>query len=62
MLACYFNNIPLVRLLVAHEASLDIKSQTGWTAVDYARNLGGEVYRVILESAGLIPGTRLAQS
>jgi hypothetical protein len=32
----------------------------GWTAIDYARDLGGEVYRVILESAGLIPGTRLS--
>jgi hypothetical protein len=47
-------------LLVAHEASPDIKSQSSWTAVDYASNPGGEVYRVILESAGLIPGTRLA--
>ena len=62
MLACDFNNIPLVRLLIAHEASLEIKSQTGWTALDYARNSGGEVYRVVLESAGLIPGTRLANS
>lgn len=62
MLACDFNNIPLVRLLMAHQASLDIKSEDGWTAVDYARNLGGEVYRVVLEGAGLVPGTRLANS
>jgi hypothetical protein len=49
-------------LLVAYEASLEIKSRSGWTALNYARNLVGEVYRVILEGAGLIPGTRLAQS
>lgn len=62
MLACDFNNIPLVRLLLAHQASLEAKSEGGWTALDYARNLGGEVYCVVLESAGLIPGTRLANS
>lgn len=62
MLACDFNNIPLVRLLIAHEASLEIKSQSGWTAVDYARNLGGEVYRIVMSSAGLIPGTQLANT
>ncbi len=62
MLACDFNNIPLVRLLLAHGASPGIKAHSGSTALDHARNLGGEIYQILLESVGLIPGTRLANS
>ena len=62
MLACDFNNIPLVRVLLANGASLDIKSRSGLTALDHARNLGGQVYQILLENAGQIPGTRLANS
>lgn len=62
MLACDFNNIPFLRLLRAHQASPDLRSPGGWTAVDDARHAGGAIYRVVLEAEGLIPGTRLASS
>lgn len=62
MMACDSGNLPLVRLLVQHQASLAATSHLGWTVVDYARNSGVRVYQCLLESAGLIPGTRLANT
>ena len=62
MLACDFSNMPLIRVLLQHGASLTIKSHQGWSALDCAQNSGEKVYQYLLECAGLIPGTRLAST
>ena len=62
MLACDFSNMPLIRALLQHGASLAFKSHQGWSALDFAKNSGSEAYQYVLEFAGLIPGTRLASS
>ena len=62
MLACDFSNMPLIRLLLQHGASLVVKSHEGWSALDCAKNSGGQAYQYVLEFAGLIPGTRLAST
>lgn len=62
MLACDFSNMPLIRALLQHGASLVVKSHEGWSALDYAEKSGGEVRQYVLECAGLITGTRLANS
>ena len=62
MLACDFSNMPLIRVLLQHGASLTVKSHQGWSALDCAQNSGEKVYQYLLECAGLIPGTRLAST
>jgi len=62
MLACDFSNMPLIRVLLEHGASLAVKSHQGWSALDCAQNSGHPVYQYVLECAGLTPGTRLASS
>lgn len=62
MLACDFSNVPLIRVLLQHGASLTVKSHQGWSALDCAQNSGEKVYQYLLECAGLIPGTRLAST
>jgi ankyrin repeat protein len=62
MLACDFSNMPLIRVLLEHGASLAVKSHDGWSAVYCAQNSGHEVHQYLLECAGLTPGTRLASS
>lgn len=58
MFACQEKNLPLIRLLLRHGASLRARSVDGMRIVDYAPD--AETVRFLETEAGLAPGTRLA--
>lgn len=58
MFACQDKNLPLIRLLIRHGASVRARSADGLRVADYAAD--EETLRFIETEAGLAPGTRLA--
>ncbi len=60
MMACEAGNLPLVRLLVKHGASLWRVGHDGLSVFDLAKAAGGAVFRFIQEEMNLVSGVRLA--
>ena len=58
MFACQDKNLPLVRLLLKHGASVRARSVDNMRVIDYAPD--EETVRYLKTEAGLAPGTRLA--
>jgi ankyrin repeat protein len=60
MYALNCENVPLVRLLVLHGASLYKRSLDGMSVLEHARQAGDHLYYFIIQKMGLLPDTKPA--